>query len=208
MELRPWVMNQFNQGNLKVDVLTMSAQTITSGWLSLMQILDQILQIVNEYLLYIVLILFIIIIVAAARSKRRSAGAPKSPTLKMMYKMKSTIQKGKEPAEPIVRSRQDIITEYFEEKMNSLGLEPSRESGHIPISQTPLADHLRAYGVTEDLAGAIISELPHLETKEQVEELIEAAAESAGVNLQGDAYKMAQHLAVDEWMRSREKGSQ
>jgi len=64
------------------------------------------------------------------------------------------------------RTRQEIITEIFESKMHSIDLEPSKDSGYIPVSNTPLSRYLKEKGVSEDLVGAIIDGLEEVSDEE------------------------------------------
>lgn len=157
-----------------------------------------------EWLLVIVVVIVIVVAVAAAR--RRGPKSPTStPLMKQVDRMKSSIDKGRPPPEVSVMSRQTIITRLFEEKLEVLGLEPSASSGHIPVVLTPLATFLTKHGLDDDTVGAIVSELRQLETRTEVEDIIEAAAETPGVVLKDEDIEQAKHLALDEWVRLRRK---
>jgi hypothetical protein len=155
-----------------------------------------------DYLL--VLALFIVIFVGAALLGRPK-GPQKTPIMKQIQKMKSAVDKGRPPQDGTTRSRQTIITSLFEEKMESVGLEPSTDSGHIPISQTPLASFLSEHGVNEDTVGAILGELKQIESEAEIVDIIDAVAETPGVVLQGEDVVIAKRLAVDEWTGSQKK---
>ncbi len=120
-----------------------------------------------------------------------------------MRKLQSAVQKGKKIQEPEVTSRQDTITELFTEKMLAVGIEPSKDSGYIPTSQTPLARYLRKYEISDDVIDAILAGLAEEETEEAVAEIIDAAADTPDVNLEGMFLEQAKDLAIEEWRRKR-----
>ena len=120
-----------------------------------------------------------------------------------MRKLQSAVQKGKKIQEPEVTSRQDTITELFTEKMLAVGIEPSEDSGYIPTSQTPLARYLRKYEISDDVIDAILAGLAEEETEEAVAEIIDAAADTPDVNLEGMFLEQAKDLAIEEWRRKR-----
>ncbi len=95
----------------------------------------------------------------------------------------------------------------FEEKMESIGIEPSTDSGHIPTSQTPLARYLRKYGIADDIIDAISIGLSEEESESSVREIIDAAADTPDVNLEGMFLERAKDLAVEEWNRRRRSNS-
>ncbi|TFG29579.1 hypothetical protein EU527_15665 [Candidatus Thorarchaeota archaeon] len=123
----------------------------------------------------------------------------KGPLMKQMDKMMNEAEKGKELTVPPVRSRDEIITDMFESKMNSIGLQASTASGYIPMSYTPLARFLKERGVPEDTVNAIITGILEEENETDVRAIIEATAESPEVNLVGEELEKAKQLAVDEW---------
>ena len=124
-----------------------------------------------------------------------------------MRKLQSAVQKGKKIQEPEVTSRQDTITELFTEKMLAVGIEPSEDSGYIPTSQTPLARYLRKYEISDDVIDAILAGLAEEETEEAVAEIIDAAADTPDVNLEGMFLEQAKDLAIEEWRRKRRSNS-
>jgi hypothetical protein len=156
--------------------------------------------------IYFVAVVIILIVIGAA-IRRRPKGPAGPPIIKRMSKMMSRIDKGKPIKDAPVKSRQDIITESFEEKMHAVGLQPSTDSGHIPTSRTPLAKYLLDHGVAESTTDAIVSELSGLESKDAVKEILEAAAESEGVSFTSLELDMAKQLALEEWLRSRRRTS-
>jgi hypothetical protein len=156
--------------------------------------------------IYFVVVLIVLIVIGAA-IRRRPKGPAGPPIIKRMSKMMSRIEKGKPIKDAPVKSRQDIITESFEEKMHAVGLKPSTDSGHIPTSRTPLAKYLLDHGVAESTTDAIVSELSGLESKDAVKEILEAAAESEGVSFTSVELDMAKQLALEEWLRSRRRTS-
>ncbi|MGY5859423.1 MAG: hypothetical protein RTU63_08630 [Candidatus Thorarchaeota archaeon] len=75
------------------------------------------------------------------------------------------------------RTRQEIVKEIFESKMYMIGLELSKDSGYIPLSETPLARFLRSKGTPADVVENIIHRLQN-ESEESRIEIIETALES------------------------------
>ncbi len=148
-----------------------------------------------------------VIILVGARFATKSKSSKSVSVLKQMRRMVTQIDKEKELTEPVVNSRQDIITRIFNSQMKSLGLEPSTDSGYVPISYTPLARFLKERGVQDDTVGAILAGLMEEENEAEVRAIISAAAETPGVDLTGAELVKAQDLAVTEWTnvrRSRE----
>lgn len=123
----------------------------------------------------------------------------KGPLMKQMGKMMSDADKGKELTVPPVRSRDEIITEMFELKMNAIGLKASDTSGYVPVSHTPLARFLKERGVPEDTVSAIIAGILEEDSEADVRAIIEATSESPEVRLVGDELEKAKQLAVEEW---------
>jgi len=156
--------------------------------------------------IYVAAILLILIVLGIA-IRRRPKGPAGPPIIKRMSKMMSRIEKSKPIKDEPVKSRRDIITESFEEKMHAVGLQPSTSSGHIPTSRTPLAKYLLDHGVAESITDAIVSELSELESKDAVKEIMDAVAESDGVSFTSVELDMAKQLALEEWMRSRMRTS-
>ncbi len=118
--------------------------------------------------------------------------------------MLSATEKGRVPESPVVRSRQDILTDLFGVKMEAIGLEPSSDSGHIPLSYTPLARLLSEHGVENDIVSAILQGLQEEKSEQAVRDIIEATSESRAESLQGTILAEAQRLAVEEWKRLHE----
>lgn len=125
------------------------------------------------------------------------------PVVKQMRRMLMDVDKDKELMEPSVQTRQDIITEKFESQMNAIGLEPSTDSGYVPVSYTPLARFLKDRGVSDDTVGAILDGLREEATEESVREIIDATADTPDVDLTGGELEKAKQLAVDEWNNLR-----
>ncbi len=169
------------------------------------EILDLILEwVLSPIFLFAVVM---IIVVVAVRRVSRSKSQSGVPIGKQLRRMVSEIDKEKDITEPIVRSRQDIITKKFNSQMHALGLEPSTDSGYIPTAYTPLARFLKERGVHEDTVSAILAGLMEEENESEVRSIIDAAADSPGVDLTGEELVKAQDLAVSEWTnlrRSRE----
>jgi len=131
----------------------------------------------------------------------------KGPLMKQIGKMISDTEKGKELSVPPVRTRQEIITEIFESKMNAIDLTPSKDSGHVPVSYTPLARFLKERGVVEDTINALLSGLMEVESEDEVRDIIDALSESPEVNLVGNELGKAIELALEEWKNLRESGN-
>lgn len=123
------------------------------------------------------------------------------PIIKRINKMKKLIEKDKKFSVSETRTREEIITELFVEKMEIIGIKPSTDSGYIPTSQTPLARYLRRFGVADDIIDAILAGLAEEQSEKAVREIIEAAADTPEVKLEGDYLKQAQDLAVEEWTK-------
>ena len=113
--------------------------------------------------------------------------------------MRTLIAKDKKFSVSAVQSREDIITKLFTDKLNAVGITPSSDSGYIPTSQTPLARFLRRFGVADDIIDAILAGLAEEESEAMVREIIEAAADTPDINLEGNYLTQAQDLAVEEW---------
>ncbi len=133
-------------------------------------------------------------------------GRKEPPIIKKIKKLRSAVEKGKKPPSLEIKSREEIITTKFEEAMHEIGLNPSEDSGYIPTSQTPLARYLRKYKIPDDIIDAVISGVAEAETAQAVRDIIDAAADSPKINLEGIYLGQAMDLAVEEWERRR-KGS-
>jgi len=70
-------------------------------------------------------------------------------------------------------TRQTIITKMFEDKMQAIGLEPSKDSGYRPTSHTPLVRYLREYGISDDVIDAIMTGLDEEGSVDNIREIIE-----------------------------------
>lgn len=138
---------------------------------------------------------------------RRRRKPKEKPIIKQMKKTLTSVRKGKKIKEPDVSTRQDMISLLFNEKMESVGIEPSTDSGHIPTSQTPLARYLRKYGITDEIIDAISVGLFEEESEAAVRDIIDAAADTPDVNLDGMFLERAKELAVEEWNRRRRSNS-
>ena len=181
-------------------------------------IINQILGLFEDPLILIASLWIIGIIIAVAIF-RKSKGSmePARPTklktskvkvkghlIKQMQKMSSEAERNKDLTVPLVRTRQEIVSEMFESKTRAIGLVASTSSGHIPISYTPLARFLKERNVATDTVSAIIAGLMEEENEEDVKAIIEAAADSPGVNLIGAELDKAKMLAVEEWRNVKE----
>lgn len=181
----------------------------------------QFIELLTEPLSMIIITWIVAIIVAGIWSRRPKEKAPKTkttkakpsktkpasfkgPMMKQIRKMISETEKGKELSVPPVRSRQEIITQIFESKMNAIDLAPSKDSGNIPVSYTPLARFLKDRGVTDDTISAILAGLMEVEDEADVRNIIDATADSKEVNLIGEELDKAKTLAVHEWKKMAE----
>lgn len=147
--------------------------------------------------------LAMIIVVGVVRLVTRSKSQSGVPVLKQMRRMVSEIDKEKDMAEPVVQTRQDIITKKFNSQLQAINLKPGTDSGHIPVSQNPLSRFLKERGVHEDTVSAILAGLMEEENEAEVRSIIDAAAETPGVDLTGEELLKAQDLAVNEWKNAR-----
>ncbi len=121
----------------------------------------------------------------------------KGRLMKQIQKMAGEAEKGKDLSVPPVRSRQEIITQMFESKLEQIGLEASAASDYVPVSYTPLARFLKERDVPESTVSAIIAGIMEEESEESVQGIIEAASPELG--LVGDELQKVKDLAVEEW---------
>lgn len=178
----------------------------------------QIMELLTDPLILIILLWIVTAIVAVVwvRRPRVKAGKVpkvakvtkvpkvKGPLMKPIAKMMSETEKGTRLTVPSVRSRNEIITQMFESKMSAIGLEPSKDSGYIPLSSTPLSRFLKDRGVQDDTINAILAGLMEEQQETEVRAIIDAAADSPEVNLIGNELETAKDLAVEEWKNLRE----
>lgn len=170
-----------------------------------MQIETIIQSLLTPPVVYVLLFIIVIILVIAGLRVRRRRSM--DPRIRQIDKLQSAIEKGKDPPTLQVSTRQDIITEIFERKMNAVGMAPSDDSGYIPTSQTPLANYLKKYNISDDIIDAIQTGLDEEESEEAVRGIIRAAADTPDVNLDGIFLEKAEEIAVEEWKRRRGIGS-
>lgn len=165
----------------------------------------EIINLLLEFLLSPIFLFTIVMIVCvgAARYATRSKTGSGMPVVKQMRRMILDVEKEREMIEPSVHSRQEIITTIFDSQMNAIGLEPAADSGYIPVSHTPLARFLIERGVHDDTVDAILAGLKEEETEEHVRGIIDATADTPGVDLTGEELEEAKQLAVDEWNNVR-----
>jgi hypothetical protein len=154
-------------------------------------------------LLIAVITIAVVVIILRRRKKRQN----EPPILRHVSKMLSNIQKGKDLHPPVVMTRQDIITNMFSSKMTAIGITPSTDSGYLPTSQTPLARYLRKYGVPDDIIDAIMAGLAEETTAQSVRDIIDAAADTPTITLEGVYLERAKDLAVEEWDKKRRSNS-
>jgi hypothetical protein len=152
------------------------------------------------------LVLFFIMLAVVIFAIRRRGGPSRYPVVGKIQKMIGDVEKERTVKVPDVKSRETIITEKFESEMKSVGLQPSTESGYIPVSYTPLARFLAERGIANDIASAISAGLKEEQTEEDVRNIIDAAAGTPDIDLTPDEIKKAQDLAVEEWNRVRKSG--
>ncbi len=165
------------------------------------EIIDLLLEIIQSPLFLFAIVM--IVVVAVVRYSSRSKTSVGIPVVKQMRRMILDVEKEREITTPAVPSRQEIITKMFDSQMNSIGLEPSTDSGYVPVSYTPLARFLKERGVHDDTIGAILDGLKEVETEAHVCEIIDAAADTPGVDLTGEELEKAKQLAVIEWNNVR-----
>lgn len=154
-------------------------------------------------LIIIVVIIPLVIVLAF----RRGRGPSHPAAVRKIAKMMDEVGKDKAIKVPPVKTRQEIITEKFAREMGAVGLEPSTESGYIPVSYTPLARFLSERGIDNDIASAISAGLKEEATEQAVRDIIDAAAGTPNVDLTPEEVKKAQDLAVEEWNRVRKSGN-
>ena len=164
-----------------------------------------ILSIIIEFILSPIFLFAVVMIVCggAARYATRTKTSSGMPVVKQMRRMMMEVDRDREIMEPSVQSRQDIITKKFESQMSAIGLDPSKDSGYVHASYTPLARFLIERGVNDDTVGAILAGLMEEATEESVRGIIDAAADTPGVDLIGPELDKAKQLAVDEWNNLR-----
>ncbi len=168
-------------------------------------ILNMILTLLMDQTIQLLLLAVIVLIVVGAAARRR--GGPKeSQIVRTMTRIMSDVEKGKPFSVVGDTTRQTLITKRFNEKMAKLGLDPSTESGYIPVSYTPLARYLGERGVPDDIISAILAGLKEEESEEEVREIIEAAATTSSIDLSPAEVEKAQDLAVEEWTRTKRAG--
>jgi hypothetical protein len=165
------------------------------------EIIDFLQELILSPIFYFALVM--IVCVVGVRYATRSKTSVGMPVVKQMRRMILDVEKEREIKTPAVQSRQEIITKIFESQMNAIGIEPSADSGYVPVSYTPLARFLKDRGVHDDTIGAILDGLKEVETEEDVCEIIDAAADTPGVDLTGEELEKAKQLAVNEWNNVR-----
>ena len=165
------------------------------------EIFDLLLEIIRSPLFLFAIVM--IVCVGAARYYTRSKTTSGMPIVKQMRHMILDVDKERELTEPTVKSRQEVITKMFDSQMNAVGLKPATDSGYIPVSYTPLARFLIERGVHDDTVGAILDGLMEEQSEVHVREIIDAAADTPGVDLTGEELEKAKQLAVDEWNNVR-----
>jgi hypothetical protein len=142
-----------------------------------------------------VLLLLGIAVVLPKRSKKPG----QVPLDKAIRTMLTAIDKGKTVTAPATKSRLEIVTDLFESKMRTIGLEPSLDSGHVPVGLTPLATYLQEHGVSEEIVSAMLAGIREATSESEILDMINAAAESKDFALRGADLNLARELAVLEW---------
>jgi len=173
--------------------------------MQLEDILNIILTFLMDPIIQLLLLIVIVLVIAGVAASRRR-GPKETQIVKTMGKILSDVEKGKPFSVVGDTTRQTLITKRFNEKMAKLGMEPSTESGYIPVSFTPLARYLSERGVPDDIVSAILAGLKEEESEEEVREIIEAAATTSSVDLTPAEIEKAQDLAVEEWTRVKRAG--
>ncbi len=125
----------------------------------------------------------------------------KGPVMKQIKKMISAIEKDKDFDEVNVKTRQEILTEVFVEKLQKLDLTLSDASGYVPASYVPIAIFLRKLSVPEQITDALLQGIEEAESEESVREMIDAAVEAAEIELGQDELLEAQDLGLEEWRK-------
>ncbi len=129
------------------------------------------------------------------------------PLDKAISSMIGALDRGKALTAPPTKSRLDIVTDLFESKMRTIGLEPSLDSGHVPMGFTPLATYLQEHGVSEAIVSAMLAGLKEATSESEVLNMMNAAADSKEFDLHGADLAKAGELAVLEWSRTGHKRS-
>ncbi|MHA1768303.1 MAG: hypothetical protein ACTSV3_00420 [Candidatus Thorarchaeota archaeon] len=158
--------------------------------------------------LFILLVILLVVAVACARLALGPKGPKEIPLARRLRKMRSQIDKGREIELPPVRSRQEIVTEIFSSQMSTLGLTPSTEGGHVPVSYTPLSRFLRERGVSDEIASAILDGLMEEDTEDAVRNIIDVATATPEMQLGPKDIEKARELAVQEWKNLRGRDSE
>lgn len=168
-----------------------------------MQFPDSFGDLLSSPMFLISLALVLVVVVLYFAKKKMISPADRSPIQKVKH-MHSAIKKGNPPDIPVTRSRQDIITELFESKMNKIGLEPASEAGFIPVSTGDFADYMIEHGVDSETMRAILDDLPTLK-RQEVFDVVEAAAEMQDADFTTREVEKAKQLALNEWKRQQRK---
>lgn len=146
--------------------------------------------------------LVVLLLVVSLVLMRRPKKPPKAAYDKPIRSMIASIDKGKVVTAPVTESRQQIVTGLFEDKMRAIGLEPSMDSGHVPVAFTPLATFLNENGISEEIVSAMLSGIKEAKSESEVLDMVNAAADSTEIDLRGSVLVKAKELAVLEWKHS------
>ncbi|MFW9927186.1 MAG: hypothetical protein ACFFDM_10520, partial [Candidatus Thorarchaeota archaeon] len=141
-------------------------------------------------------VIVVIVVIGAVRFRTSSRTGSSMPVVKQMRRMILDVEKEREITTTNVKSRQELITSMFDFQMNAIGLEPVTDSGYIPVSQTPLARYLKERGVQNDTIDAILTGLMEEENEEHVRAIVDATADTPGVDLTGEELEKAKQLAL------------
>jgi len=153
---------------------------------------------------FIISLVLVLVVVVLYFAKKKMVGPADRSAIQKVRHMHSAIKKGNQPDIPVTRSRQDIISELFESKMNKIGLEPASEAGFIPVSTGDFADYMIEHGVDPDTMRAILDDLPTLK-REEMFDVVEAATEMRDVDFTNREVEEAKELALNEWKRQHRK---
>ncbi|TXT57354.1 MAG: hypothetical protein BAJATHORv1_10054 [Candidatus Thorarchaeota archaeon] len=169
--------------------------------------LDEIINLLLDPIVLVLLIVVIVIIAIAA--SRRGPKAPSGPPeVKIMLKMKSTVEKGRDVESPPVKSREEIISDMYESKLEEIGIKPPKEGGHIPlVASSDLSQKLVEYqeqmgAISDDDIEATVEGIHSAEGAREVTDIIDMVADVIG--LDEDDKKELQQLAHQEWKRHKD----
>ncbi|MBD3406468.1 MAG: hypothetical protein GF411_10180 [Candidatus Lokiarchaeota archaeon] len=158
--------------------------------------------------LVLILLVGIIVILIVAVSRRGPKVPLGPPILKILVKMKSAVEKGSKVDVPIAKTRQQLITETFEPKLQEAGIELPKKGGYIPlVASSDLSQKLVEYKeqtgkFDDDEIEATIEGIHAAETEKEVDDIAETVSDHLGLS---DSQKQELgHLAREEWNRHKD----